>query len=425
MKRTCMILVVLGIVSILLSQIGCEEAQKPAQEPQKVVQATEKQAAVAKEATEPAKPKPEPVKPEPVSPKPELVKAEPVKPRPVNSKPEPVKAERVRPRLEAVKPKPEPEKPEADANAPGPQIRFDKMVHDFGDVGPGTSNTCEFGFKNVGEALLKIIEVKPDCGCTIFTLEKKEYEPGESGVLKIKFYASTVAGPTTKHITVISNDKAAPTLTLTLKATIVARVDYQPKTLNLLLKDEDKALPKVTLTSIDGRPFSVTSVKSTANAISTDFDASVEATKFVLQLKVDKTQLQRVANGVVEISLTHPEAKAVNIPFSALARFRINPPVIILFDAEPGKPIIRSDVTILNNYEEQFEIASVKSKEGITKVLRQDKIANGYMFSLEITPPSLGDPVKRFTDEFSVQIKDGDLLAIKCQGFYSKKSGKP
>jgi len=406
MKRSCMILVVLGIVSILLSQIGCEEAQKPAQEPQKVVQATEKPVAIAKEATEPAKPKPEPVKPEPGNPK-----------------PEPVKAERVRPRLEAVKPKPEPEKHKADANAPGPEIRFDKMVHDFGDVGPGTANICEFGFKNVGEALLKIIDVKPDCGCTIFTLEKKEYAPGESGTLKINYHATTQSGVVTRRVPVISNDKAKPEITLTLKATVVARVDYQPKTLNLLLKDEDKALPKVTLTSIDGKPFSVTSVKSTANAISADFDASVEATKFVLQLKVDKTQLQRVANGVVEISLTHPEAKAVSIPFSALTRFSINP-VIILRDAEPGKPIIRNNVTILNNYEEQFEIASVKSKEGITKVLRQDKIANGYMFSLEITPP---DPkgTARFSDEFSVQIKDGDLLTIKCQGFYSSKSGKP
>jgi hypothetical protein len=403
-----MILVVLGIVSILLSQIGCEEAQKPAQEPPKVVQAPEKPAIIAKEATEPVRPKPEPVKPEPVNPKPELVKAEPVRPKP-----------------QVAKPKPEPEKPKADANAPGPQIRFDKMVHDFGDVGSGTANVCEFGFKNVGEALLKIIDVIPDCGCTIFTLDKKEYEPGESGVLKIKFNAPIPAGTTTKHITVTSNDKAAPTLTLTLKATVAARVDYQPKTLNLLLKDEDKAPPKVTLTSIDGRPFSVTSVRSTANAISADFDASVEATKFVLQLKVDKTQLQRAASGVVEISLTHPEAKAVSIPFSALVRFTINPQMILLLDAEPGKPIIRSNVTILNNYKEPFEIASVKSKEGITKVLRQDKIANGYMFSLEITPPSLGDSVRRFTDEFSVQIKDGDLLAIKCQGFYSKKSGTP
>jgi len=417
MRRSCMILAVSGIVSILLSQIGCEEAQKPAQEPQKVVQATEKPTATAKETTEPAKPKPEPVKPE-------LVIPEPVKPEPAIAKPEPVKAEPVRPKPQVVKPKPEPEKPKADANAPGPEIRFDKMVHDFGQVGPGTANICEFGFKNVGEALLKIIDVKPDCGCTIFTLDKREYEPGESGVLKIKFHTSTLAGPTTKHITIISNDKAAPTLTLTLKATVVARVDYQPKTLNLLLKDEDKALPQVTLTSVDGKPFSVTSVKSTANAISADFDASVEATKFVLQLKVDKTQLQRVANGVVEISLTHPEAKAVSIPFSALTRFSINP-MIILFDAEPGKPIIRNNVTILNNYGEQFEIASVKSKEGITKVLRQDKIANGYMFSLEITPPPLGGTVKRFTDEFSIQIKDGELLTIKCQGYYSSKSGKP
>ena len=408
MKRIWLILVFLGLGCVLLLQAGCEKAEKSAGMSEPVAQAPGEPVAVARKTPDLVDPKPEPAKPKPA----------PDKPKPA--------LDRARPALDRAKPAPNDPKPgpdkvaaKPDPNAPAPKIRFDKLVHDFHELDPSSSNICEFGFKNVGDAVLKILNIRTDCGCTAFTLEKKEYAPGESGTLKIKYSAPLRPGLVTRRVTVSSNDPVKPVVELTLKGKIVARVGFEPKRLNFLLKEE-KALPKVTLTSLDGRAFSVKGLKSTINAVAAELDPSVEATKFVLPLKVDKTQLQRVANGVIEISLTHPACKTITIPFSALARFRLNPPVIILFDAEPGKPVIRNNVTILNNYQEDFEIASVKSKEGITKVIKQEKIRNGYRFSLEITPPDSLDS-RRFTDEFSVQIKEGDLLKIKCQGFYTRR----
>ncbi|MBN2139309.1 MAG: DUF1573 domain-containing protein [Sedimentisphaerales bacterium] len=383
MKSVWLILVFLGLGCILLSQAGCEEAQKSAAKSEPVVRAAEEPAEQAAAPQKPVPPKPEPA-------------AQQSKPAEKN-----VAAQ-------------------ADPNAPAPRIRFDKLVHNFGDIDPASNNICEFGFKNVGDALLKILNVKPDCGCTLFTLEPKEYKPGESGVLKIKYHAVSRAGPITRHVEVFTNDPVTPQVSLTMKGRVVERVSYLPKRLNLLLKDDDEALPEVTLTSLDDKPFSVQGIKSSVNAITAEIDPSVEATKFVLKLKANKEQLRRLTNGVVEISLTHPGCKSVTIPFSALSRFVINPPVIILFDAEPGKAVVRDDITVLNNYEEEFEIESVKSQTGITKVVKQEKIRNGYTFDLEITPPEGGES-RRFNDEFSVQVKDGDLLKIKCQGFYSNK----
>ncbi len=388
MKRVSLILVVLGIGCILLPQGGCKAAAKSPAEGEPLVETPAKTVAVAEPAREPVKPKPEPAKPKPA----------PDKPKPV------VK--------EAVA--------KVDPNAPSARIKFDKLIHDFGNIDPGSSNVCEFPFKNVGDALLKILSVKTDCGCAVFTLEKKEYAPGESGTLKIKYHATSRASSVSRYTVVTSNDSVKPKVTLTMKGRVVERVAYEPKKLNLLLKSDDQTLPTITLTSLDGKPFSVKGIKSSVNAISAQFDPAVQATKFVLQLEVDKARLQRVSNGIVEIALTHPAARSVSILFSALMRFSLNPLTIILFDAEPGKPIIRNNVTILNNYKEEFEIASAKSKEGIAKVVKQEKIRYGYRFSLQITPPDSGGK-QRFSDEFSVQIKDGDLLKIKCQGFYRRK----
>lgn len=314
-------------------------------------------------------------------------------------------------------------KPPPDVKALTPIIRFDKVIHDFGEIGPGSSNTCEFVITNAGEGLLKITDVKAPCDCTIVKLEKKLYAPGESGKLKIRYNAGRQAAQTRKYVYVSSNDKARPKVTLTMKATIVMKVAFEPKRFNLLLKDEEEALPKITLRSLDDRPFSIKSIMSTVSAITASFDSSVEATKFVLQPRVDKSRLRRVTSGVIEVNLTHPECKQIRIPFSALTRFKVNPVLLYITAAQPGKTVKR-DVWVLNNYEEDFEVESAKSKAGIIKVLSQEKINNGYKFSLEITPPDSGGKM-RFADEFLVRIKGGELLRVNCQGFYLRKKASP
>ncbi len=302
-----------------------------------------------------------------------------------------------------------------------PEITFEEMIHDFGKIGPGTKNTCEFKFTNTGDGLLKIKKTHAPCGCTVPELSKKEYVPGESGTLKVKYHSSRhYDGPVTKRLYVHSNDKARPKVTLTIKAEIVKKVDYEPKKLNLLLKSENAGCPEITLNSLDDRPFSIKQFKSTADCITADVDYSVKATRFVIQPKVDIGKLRKSLRGRINISLTHPECKAVTVPFEALPEFKTDPSLIIIFNAEPQKPQ-QKEVWILNNYNEDFEIESASSKKGIIKVLSQEKVDNRYQFKLEITPPAAEDKTKFFTDVFFVNIKGGEKLKITCRGFYSKK----
>ena len=359
MRRNLLVLAVLGVGFVLLLQPGCEEANKPDRKPEKVVQQPGKDTTV---------------------------------------------------------------KTPPSAGGRGPQIKFDKLVHNFGEIGPATDNFCEFKFTNVGDARLEIVDVNADCGCTLVTLDKEACAPGESATLKLKYHAA-LRGMVNRHVVVASNAKADPEVTLTLKARIVPKIVYEPKRLNVLLKKQDESLPEITLTSVDGKAFSITSITSTANAMDAAFDPSAKSKRFVLQFRIDKTKLRRVTDGVIEIGTTHPECKSIAVPFTALPGYKINPPVIIVFNAVAGKVITRPNVSILNNYQEDFEIASVKSKEGTIKVAKRDKIGSGYNLTLEITPPDLGGK-SSFTDELSVQIKGAELLKITLQGFYSKKTPK-
>lgn len=310
----------------------------------------------------------------------------------------------------------------------GPAIMFEEVVHDFGNIEPGSKNLCEFKFKNAGNSLLKITDVSKTCGCTPYTLEKKEYEPGESGILKVEYHASRQPTSVKKTLFVSSNDEANPRVQLVIKAEIVSKVDFQPKKLDLVLNKENAGCPAITVKSLDGQPFSIKGFKAIGrpkpieNVITADCNFVEKATEFVLQPKVDMEKLREVSGGSIEVTLTHPEGKVISIPFEVLPRFKVTPPSIIVYQAELDKSVTR-ELWIISNYDEDFDVESTSSQEGTIKVLSQEKIGNRYKFELEITPPATEKGQKGFfTDTFFVNIKDSERLKVVCRMFYVRKA---
>lgn len=306
-------------------------------------------------------------------------------------------------------------------NGPAPKIMFEKVVHDFGQVGPGTKNTCEFKFTNTGDGLLKVKKkIWSGCGCTVPQLSKQEYALGESGIIKVTYNAGTRPGKASKSLRVSSNDKTNPKVELKVKANIVLKVNYEPKRLKLFPMKENAGCPEIILTSVDNQPFAIKSFNSRPEGITADFDVSQKATKFVVQPKVDVGKLKDNSKGHIHISLTHPQCKKITIGFNVVPEFVVKPPSIILLAAEPQVPMTRQ-VWLLNNYDQDFEIQSATSEKGIIKVLSQSKVGKRYKFELEITPPAIEGNTKYFNDKFIVNISDDRKVEISCRGFYSKK----
>ncbi len=67
----------------------------------------------------------------------------------------------------------------------GPSIQFEKEVYDFGKVTQGEIVRYKFKFKNVGNKPLKLIDVKPSCGCTTTNWPKNEISPNSSSEIEI------------------------------------------------------------------------------------------------------------------------------------------------------------------------------------------------------------------------------------------------
>lgn len=302
-----------------------------------------------------------------------------------------------------------------------PAIKFDSMVYDFGEVGPSAKNIGEFKFTNAGKGMLEITKVARCCG-VVTRLDKTNYAPGESGTIEVEWNSGPLQSTMTKNIIVHSNDPNSPATTLTIKAKIVLKVAWEPKRLKLFLDEDNAGCPDITIRSTDNRPFSIKDFKSTGESIAAEYDPNAEKTEFVLKPKVDMEKLQENTRGRIIISLTHPQGNTATILYSILPKYTVNPPLLIIFNAEPEKPIVRT-ISVLNNYRKDFEIESLTSENNVVglKIQEQKKITYGCQLEVEITPPAAAEGKTKFTDSLSVNIKGGEKLPIRCNGYYDKK----
>lgn len=301
-----------------------------------------------------------------------------------------------------------------------PKITVEKPILDLGEVGTDAKRTGQFKFTNTGKAPLKILQVHSCCGVATRGVEAgQEYVPGEGGTLEFDFATgSSPSPPLEKVIRLQTNDPEQAIVSLTIKAVIVRRVEQDPQRLRLFLRQENAGCTDITIRSLDGKPFSITSFKSTANAISAQFDPNAAATEFVLKPKADMEKLQRNVRGQISIDLTHPECNNVRVPFDVLPEFTINPAQLMVFNLRPEQPVKR-EIWVLSNYRDDFEVESVSSQKGIIRLIDKKKVGNRYQLQVEINPPVRQEETSMAADMLEVKIQDGEIVSIPFRGFYA------
>ena len=105
-------------------------------------------------------------------------------------------------------------------------IKFDKMVHDYGTIKQGDNGECVFKFKNTGKEPLIISMCQGSCGCTVPQCPKEPILPGKTGEIKVKYDTQRV-GPISKSVTVQSNAKSG-VQTIQIKGNIEPKPVEEP-----------------------------------------------------------------------------------------------------------------------------------------------------------------------------------------------------
>lgn len=101
-----------------------------------------------------------------------------------------------------------------------PQIKFEKLLHDFGMMKAGEKQTCEFVYTNTGDEPLKILNAKSGLDFIKVEYSTTPLGKGKKEAIKVTFDAPGKAGQFTKTILIDSNSGSNPQLRLTVKALI-------------------------------------------------------------------------------------------------------------------------------------------------------------------------------------------------------------
>jgi hypothetical protein len=154
----------------------------------------------------------------------------------------------------------------------GPRLHLSQSEWDFGEVWYGDPCETEVQLKNVGDELLKILDVKSSCGCTVAKPKKRELAPGESDSMTVSYRTKKNAKHVSQTITIKTNDAVEPELKFRVKGTIKHVFDARPSmsiSFGQLLSDtetsasieltnnmEEKAAPEIVPLKADS-PFDV------------------------------------------------------------------------------------------------------------------------------------------------------------------------
>ncbi len=109
----------------------------------------------------------------------------------------------------------------------GAQITFENETIDYGTIQHNADGNRQFVFTNTGNKPLIIESAQGSCGCTVPTPPKDPIQPGQKGVISVK-YATDRVGQFTKNVTVRSNAVGNETKVLTIKGNVLP--DPQPAT---------------------------------------------------------------------------------------------------------------------------------------------------------------------------------------------------
>ncbi len=419
----------LASLSLLVAWgMGCRE---PAATPQKTAVGEQKSAAATqKSAVESRSETPVPVaQPKPIVPAPTETAA-PAKP--VLAEPKPVAPARSETSAPAAKPEAQEPKPvpaetmvkivqvgESRPAGDQPKVAVEDDTCNLGDIGLNTKHKGQFKFTNTGKAPLKISQVTACCGVVVKGVEAgQEFAPGQGGTLEFDYLAPDVPNPMlVKKLFLQTNDPNQKVVTLTIKATIVRRVICKPELLRLFLKKSNAGCPELALTSLNGKPFSITSFKATGNAITAAFDPNAKEEEYVLKPQVDMAKLEQNMRGQISIDLTHPDCNNVRVMYDTLDEFDISTPSIMMFGLKAGQPVQR-EFWVLNNYEESFEIESVSSLKGTIKLVEKTMTGNRCHLRVEMTPPERGPDTTVASDTLEIKIKNNKTLTVQFRGFY-------
>ena len=215
---------------------------------------------------------------------------------------------------------------------PAPIISVDTIEHDFGDQWAGPPLNHTFTISNRGNAPLEIIEIRPQCGCTVAGTYPKTIAPGQSGQVPFTLVTLTVYDAFSKPITLRTNDPVTPQLVLRLKGKIKRRVEYTPTmaTLGDVLGDKPKE-SVIRIRNNTEKPLQVTMRPFNHQRLRAELSEVTPGQEYALKVSTVVPHQTGPISGVILLETNVPEEKLIQISVVGRVpeRLDVNPTTVI------------------------------------------------------------------------------------------------
>lgn len=105
-----------------------------------------------------------------------------------------------------------------------PALKFEETFIDFGDIEEGETVTAKFPFVNNSDKTITITNTQTTCGCTVATLAKKVFAPGEGDIVEVTFNSANRPGLNDRVIRIMTDEPAVSNYAVRLRTNVLQDV---------------------------------------------------------------------------------------------------------------------------------------------------------------------------------------------------------
>ncbi len=255
--------------------------------------------------------------------------------------------------LASAQPIPTPAPPPAApaTNVVGAKIQFANTLHEFGRVKSGEPVRYTYIFTNIGDEVLSIKSVQPQCGCTAAGEWTKEVAPGKTGQIPIQFNSTGYNGPVFKQVTVTCNVSNQQIVILQLKGVVFKQIDIMPAFVALTVPaDSAAAAATVSITNNSDEPLTLSPPESSNKALTATLVTNVPGKSFQLQIHTADPLQPGSAQTQISMHTSLTNMAVLNVPVYV----NVQPPIVIVparisVQPAPLTAAVTNSVTIQNN----------------------------------------------------------------------------
>lgn len=110
-----------------------------------------------------------------------------------------------------------------------PQLFAEVVNYSFGEIVQGEQVEYVFQFRNAGDQVLEIGNLRSSCGCTVAQLSATRIAPGDTGELRTVFDSTRFRGAVSKVLSIDTNDPQRPQVDFSLYGDIRAELVLTPE----------------------------------------------------------------------------------------------------------------------------------------------------------------------------------------------------